>query len=592
MEVLWQLLAIVGRAMRNGHLAYFLITGVIVLAISLRLIKIYARRSVESFVKLTTVVSWFLAFSVVTLLPYDLLTPTSSSPEIQTLWGIIYWFSYVMTWLGIPLMQAYIEAGDFTFLGRCWSALVENVIYYLVVGVIFIGFLIYISFTEGLSGGETLHFAVTLGNIWGITVSVLLLGYGLVELPRSLWRKTNPLIRLNLVYFRANRCWEETEESKEELYQTWKLLKLVRERLDRQEQTADVLKLSERLSKVEEKCPPLENFNMATLGDPSHFDELSIAKSIKKHDPPRLKDIVKLHVQVKYMNREFWLIEAQWKEIIEKEAELTKLINTAQEPSPPGGMGRLLWLWETKWKKKATKMTAVLLAMLSLLLFWSEMTLLAPMDLSPFSHLIRHLIAKEARVAVQFFSFIPLSYLTTCCLFGLWRLRLSKYYCMRGKARTDGNSLLFNSSWCLRLTAPLGLNFCNLLHITDSDFYAMVGVTGDIPVVGGFQKFAPILLGILCTLTLFGAFNRLMKLLGMNRFEFSSKYANDALEEGKANLVTVKKERAKRDGARQQHRLEEARTKTTQQHRSDIGNGLLNGSAPASDDPAFDSGAE
>lgn len=126
----------------------------------------------------------------------------------------------------------------------CWQK------YYFLLGLLLTVFLIYIGISDGLSGGEVLDFAVIMGNLWGITVSILLLGYGLVELPRSFWKNGEHVVALNHVYFKAVQVWEETEQSKEELYQTWQLLNHVRKNLEGKQSPLLVV-----LGSVEAKCP-------------------------------------------------------------------------------------------------------------------------------------------------------------------------------------------------------------------------------------------------------------------------------------------------------------------------------------------------
>lgn len=58
----------------------------------------------------------------------------------------------------------------------------------------------------------------------------------------------------------------------------------------------------------------------------------------------------------------------------------------------------------------------------------------------------------------------------------------------------------------------------------------------DITILGGFTKFCPVLLSILCLMTFFNMFGRIMKMLGMSRFEYSRDYADDAIQEGKLLL--------------------------------------------------------
>ena len=55
------------------------------------------------------------------LLPEDVLT---------NLWRVVYWSSQLLTWLILPLMQSYTQAGEFTVWGKLRSSLLDNAIYY------------------------------------------------------------------------------------------------------------------------------------------------------------------------------------------------------------------------------------------------------------------------------------------------------------------------------------------------------------------------------------------------------------------------------------------------------------------------------
>ena len=45
-------------------------------------------------------------------------------------WNVVYWSSQLLTWLVLPITEAYMSAGDFTFLQRLKSSLKENAIVY------------------------------------------------------------------------------------------------------------------------------------------------------------------------------------------------------------------------------------------------------------------------------------------------------------------------------------------------------------------------------------------------------------------------------------------------------------------------------
>lgn len=78
--------------------------------------------------------------------------PWSYVPEevYPNLWRIVYWTSQCLTWLILPLMQSYIEAGDFTLKGKLKSALIDNAIYYGSYLFICIILLIYLALKIGL----------------------------------------------------------------------------------------------------------------------------------------------------------------------------------------------------------------------------------------------------------------------------------------------------------------------------------------------------------------------------------------------------------------------------------------------------------
>ena len=118
--------------------------------------------------------------------------PWSYVPEhvLPQLWRVLYWTSQFLTWLVLPLMQSYTKAGDFTIKGKLKSALINNAIYYGSYLVIAIVLLIYLAAQPGfdLDWQKLKAIAASASNTWGLFWLVLLLGYGLVDIPRSVWR--------------------------------------------------------------------------------------------------------------------------------------------------------------------------------------------------------------------------------------------------------------------------------------------------------------------------------------------------------------------------------------------------------------------
>lgn len=59
--------------------------------------------------------------------------------------------------------------------------------------------------------------AITASNTWGLFLLVLLLGYGLVDVPRRLWSDAKRGHLLNLTYFKIAKLSVEKSEAEENL---------------------------------------------------------------------------------------------------------------------------------------------------------------------------------------------------------------------------------------------------------------------------------------------------------------------------------------------------------------------------------------
>ena len=69
-----------------------------------------------------------------------------------------------------------------------------------------------------MRGSEKLKvICVTASNTWGLFVLVLMLGYGLVELPRSVWNNAKHGHRLSSTYFKIAKLSVEKTEAEESL---------------------------------------------------------------------------------------------------------------------------------------------------------------------------------------------------------------------------------------------------------------------------------------------------------------------------------------------------------------------------------------
>jgi hypothetical protein len=153
-------------------------------------------RSPETSLRITALIylSWFLGFSGLFLLPFDLSdvqTYGSSAPWIFKAWQGIYWSTFGLTWLVLPTTYAFIESGYFTFRDRLLDALrsqLRTACFAAAALLAFVAFLLVQGDT--LAGVEGLLMA--LSNTYGLLFVVVLLGNGVVEIPRRLWNASFP----------------------------------------------------------------------------------------------------------------------------------------------------------------------------------------------------------------------------------------------------------------------------------------------------------------------------------------------------------------------------------------------------------------
>ena len=61
------------------------------------------------------------------------------------------------------------------------------------------------------------YLIATASNTWGLLILTLLLGYGLVEVPLTLWNASRRKYSLNHCYFKAAKLYTEMAEADEKL---------------------------------------------------------------------------------------------------------------------------------------------------------------------------------------------------------------------------------------------------------------------------------------------------------------------------------------------------------------------------------------
>lgn len=386
------------------------------------------------------------------------------------MWRIIYWSSQLLTWIILPFMQSFSQSGELHLIGKIKAALISNAIYYGTYLALFGVFLIYVAIKHHIDGQQLKVIGITASNTWGLFLLVLLLGYGLVDVPRTLWYKSMPSFQLKYVYFNLAKLHHEKIENEE----------ILEEILGEVKQIAEKVKYNDpmwnQIDLLLKKCP--EGF-LSTVN--RNTQDYSDYEPNQNNDLPSEKYLVRLHTKlvkaVQNNDRTVSLWNTQVKQAIFLEDVVASELNTNRTLYDSVNLPKSLietklcnpvlgWLWYCLFKKWLLKFIAILLLLLTLMVIWSEMTFFNKKPVISFFALFLN-SARESYnyFAIEIMCYIIISYLAFCAYYTIFHMRIFNYFYLAPNHMTNENSLIFCGMQLCRLTSPLCYNFLGLLHL-------------------------------------------------------------------------------------------------------------------------------
>lgn len=537
------------------------------------------------FVTLVVLLAWYFSFLIIFALPLDVIStvyrqcvppehiainvsdfanvstceePWSHVPEevFPKLWRTVYWTSQILTWLLMPMMQSYIKAGDFTIKGKLKSAVIDNAIYYgsylFICGIL----LIYLALKPGvnLDWPKLKAIASSASNTWGLLLLVLLLGYALVEVPRSLWNNSYYTYVINYAYFKA--------------------AKLSSDKCEAEETVDDVLESLQAISLAVRPGHPLHH-NLETILHkvPIELRDRMSRRQLPEDTPidvPSEKSLIRLHKQVIKSLQVLQRTETQWKILVEKIFALEDVLKNLTSmdrrfkhtfPKPKSTFVRFIysplieWYWKCFLRCYVQKVLAVLAAILSVAVVWSEVTFFnKDPPLSIFAIIVSNL--KYDYFAIELLSTIVILYLCYCAYSTVLKIRLLNLYYLAPHHQTNEYSLIFSGMMLSRLTAPLCLNFLGLIHMDshiikkqmmETDYTRIMGHMDVIGIISdGFNVYFPIAILLFCLATYFSLGARLLSMIGFHQFVGDDEITTDLVDDGRE---LIKREKRKRERA-------------------------------------------
>ena len=137
---------------------------------------------------------------------------------MEYIWRINYWTAFLLCNFIFPMLGEYVIAGDFTVRAKLWTCVVQNIIFYSILGLLGGIALLYLWAKGQFDRGNSSFtgFLIFCTNAYGLILIILFLGYGIVAVPRKYFGMKSFSYRQKFVYTKVQF---KSERLKDKAYQ-------------------------------------------------------------------------------------------------------------------------------------------------------------------------------------------------------------------------------------------------------------------------------------------------------------------------------------------------------------------------------------
>lgn len=445
-----------------------------------------ALRLLPIYVVIPVFISFFIPISIVALVPFDLVDDETLNDHARLImWRVIYWASFFLMWVILPVLQAYVESGYHAPLLKLKDALKSTVRYHLIVLVLGVAGAIYMGISTGLSFTNLKGVGVALSHSYGLVLVIWMLGHGCVEIPRSMWFNTVDE-RLKKLYTRATMLhdnYADAQSSYDDVVA--KIMALEPIKTDKYAEWLDSIIVSIRSQDF-----PLGR-TRASRAQPRDLTASNLASLSSRY-----------YRELSRNTRS----RAEWMKLLADAQELEQHKQTAS-------------FFTVRVRPVLVKVVSAGLAALSVVVTWSE--IVAGTRISLVDIALKHAAAGLKLIL----AIAVLGYMCICVNSSLMSMKIFNLYAIVPK-HTDASSLLFFAAYALRLTVPLSYNFLMLNSTQQTVFQEFLGKFINLTALGKyFNEIIPRLILIPILMTAFNFYETVKDYLG---FGLGLDYFDDA----------------------------------------------------------------
>ncbi|XP_024006987.1 LMBR1 domain-containing protein 2 homolog A isoform X3 [Eutrema salsugineum] len=397
--------------------------------------------------------------------------------------------------------------------------------------------------------GSILGYAMACSNTFGLVTGAFLLGFGLSEIPKTLWRNADWTTRQKVLSHKIAKIAVKLDNAHQELSNAIVVAQATSTQMSKRDPMRPYMNVIDAmLAKMFREDPSFKPQG-GQLGENDmdyDTDEKSMA-TLRRHLRNAKDEYYRYKSEYLTYVTEALVLEDSMKNYERRDSTGWKYISSFRA-SRSGKLGNLLdtleFMWRCILKKQIQMVLAVVTGIMSAAILLAEATLLlSKLDLSLFSILISSV--KSDELLVQAFAFVPLVYMCICTYYSLFKIGMLMIYSLTPR-QTSSVNLLMICSMIARYAPPISYNFINLIQLhSETIFEKKMGRIDDaVPVFGQrFNEIYPLIMVIYTLLVASNFFDRIFNYFGSwKRFKFQTE-TDDMDGFDPSGLMILKKER-------------------------------------------------
>ncbi|XP_012081622.2 LMBR1 domain-containing protein 2 homolog A isoform X1 [Jatropha curcas] len=531
---------------------FYLISLPLTLGMVILTLRYFAGPEVPRYVFFTVGYTWFCSLSIIILVPADIHTTKFhlDNGGISFFWSWSYWSTFLLTWAVVPLIQGFEDAGDFTVTERLRTSIHANLVFYLIVGSIGLFGLILLIMMHKIESEGVLGFAMACSNTFGLVTGAFLLGFGLSEIPKSLWRNADWTTRQKVLSHKIAKMAVKLDDAHQELSNAIVVAQATSNQMSKRDPLRPYMNVIDNMLAQMFREDPSFKPQGGRLGENDmdyDTDEKSMA-TLRRHLRGAREGYYRYKSEYMTYVSEALELEDTIKNYERASSTGWKYISSFR-PARTGKLGSLFdtieFFWRCILRKQFEKLLAIILGTMSAAILLAEATLLPTgVDLSLFSILINSIGRQE--LLVQVLALVPLMYMCVCTYYSLFKIGMLMFYSLTPR-QTSSVSLLMICSMVARYAAPISYNFLNLIDLHAKTIFEkrMGKIDEAVSFFGsGFNKIYPLIMVIYTLLVASNFFDRVIGFFGSwKKFRFQTE-ADDTDGFDPSGMIILQKERS------------------------------------------------